>query len=131
MTKRGQTLLIDNEAMRQRLLSHIAALNLDKPWDVTIKRHVKRRSLNQNNLYHDWVGLIAVEAGYSHEAMHSWLKAQFLKPEITTIDGQSHMRWSTKELTTKEMKDYMDLVYAFATSFFGLLLPLPEEMGMR
>jgi hypothetical protein len=121
-------LIVRDDAIRQRALDFIADLDLDKPWEITVKRHVKKRSLEQNNLYHQWVGAIAGETGHSHDEVHEWLKAEYLAPRMVEINGKTqHWRPTTTKLTTKEMGEFMDQVYVFGTSQLGLMLPVLED----
>ena len=121
-------LIVRDEDIRQRALDFIAGLDLDKPWELTVKRHVKKRSLEQNNLYHQWVGAIAGETGHSHDEVHEWLKAEYLAPRMVEINGKTQQwRPTTTKLTTKEMSEFMDQVYVFGTSQLGLMLPVLED----
>ena len=88
----------------------------------------RKRSLDQNALYHVWVGLIAKETGHSHDEIHEWLKRQFLRPVAIIIKGKVHqVPRSTTRLNTREMADYMDAVYQFGVGELGLRLPVPEQ----
>ena len=121
-------LIIRDDDIRQRALDFIAGLDLDTPWELTVKRHVKKRSLEQNNLYHQWVGVIAGETGHSHDEVHEWLKAEYLAPRMVEINGKTQQwRPTTTKLTTKEMGEFMDQVYVFGTSQLGLMLPVLED----
>ena len=121
-------LFVRDDDIRQRALDFIAGLDLDKPWELTVKRHVKKRSLEQNNLYHQWVGVIAGETGHSHDEVHEWLKAEYLAPRMVEINGKTQQwRPTTTKLTTKEMSEFMDQVYVFATTQLGLMLPVLED----
>ena len=121
-------LIIRDDDIRQRALDFIAGLDLDTPWELTVKRHVKKRSLEQNNLYHQWVGVIAGETGHSHDEVHEWLKAEYLAPRMVEINGKTQQwRPTTTKLTTKDMGEFMDQVYVFGTSQLGLMLPVLED----
>ena len=121
---------IAHEESRQRAIEAIKALDLSKPWLVSIQRERMRRSLNQNALYHKWIGIIAEHVGDTHNRIHEWCKGEFLPPEFITVEGRSReCRKSTTELDTKEMSRFMDLVYTWATSELGLILPVPEDLG--
>jgi len=121
------TIVIHDEPSRQRAIAHIGGLNLGiKPWTVTVDPHRKKRSLGQNNLYHEWVGIIANHTGHSHDEVHEWCKEEFLPPRAVVIDGKTREYRSTTGLSTGEMATYMDRVSAFAGSDLGLFLPAPE-----
>ena len=127
---KATTITVRDEALRERVIQHIAALNLDKPWDITIKRHVKKRSLSQNALMWKWITEVA-EAVSEHTGMdagdvHEFFKAKFLPGKVIEMGGESVLYRSTRDLATGEMADYMDRIYAFATTELGLFLSAPE-----
>ena len=55
--------IVRDEYMRGRVLDLISKLDLSKPWQITVEPHRAARSLNQHNLYHLWVGIIAAHTG--------------------------------------------------------------------
>lgn len=121
--------IIRDETMRQRVSDLVDALDLTKPWSVTIEPYKKKRSLSQNALYWKWVGIIADETGNDNDDIHEAFKGMFLTPRAVQIGIESREIRSTVKQNTDEMKTYMDKVYAYATSQLGILLPIPEELG--
>lgn len=121
-----------DEPARQRVLSHIANLNIERPWDITIGRHVKKRSLSQNALMWAWINRVVEEVsdytGMDADKVHEHFKAKFLTSEMIEMGGETTEYRSTKNLSTAEMADYMNRIYAFCTTELGLLLPVPELM---
>lgn len=123
-------LILRDEVMRARVLRLVMSLDLKKPWRVTVEPYRRSRSLEQNNLYHKWVGIIAAETGNSHDAVHEWCKHEFLAAAFVDMGGKvREIRRSTTTLKVDEMSAYMNAVYAWATSDLGLLLPIPEDLG--
>lgn len=126
-----EPIVISNEAVRKRVMDLIAALDLSKPWAITVAPHRKRRTTSQNALYWKWiettVGIVARETGNDRDDMHLFFKQKFLTPRVFQINGQTVTEYSTKTLTTGEMADYMNRIYAWVTSELGLLLPVPED----
>lgn len=120
---------LTDEKIRGQVVGLIQSLDISNPWQVLIEPVKKRRSLSQNNLYWKWVGIIAVSTGNDNDDIHDVLKAKFLTPREVEIFGEKRTVLTTAKLTTQEFKEYMDRVYAFATSQLGILLPLPEELG--
>ena len=128
--------IIGDEAGRQRILNEIAHLDLEqKRWEITVKRHRKRRSNAQNNLYHAWVDEVIAElsdfTGYEKFEVKKLFKDNFLEPgrEIQ-IKGMSTLAEpTTTTLDTKEMSEYMDKIYRWVSSEFGFALRLPPERG--
>lgn len=130
-----QAIIIRDEALRARVISLIGALSLTKPWQVTIEPWKKRRTQSQLALYWLWLDLVVQHihehSGQDKDDVHEALKAKFLPARVVELDGQPYEIRSTKKLSTAEMADYTDKVYAWATSELGLLLPLPEELGRQ
>ena len=128
---RKQSIVIRNEEMRRRVISFLSNLNIEKPWEITIEPYRKKRSLSQLRLMWLWIGEVAEHVrehtGMDSEDVHAFLKEKFLPPRIIEIAGEAVEYRTTTKLTTAEMSEYMDRIYAWATTELGLLLPLPEE----
>ena len=122
--------IIRDEAMRARVSGLIAGLDLKKPWAVTVEPHKERRSLSQNSLLWLWHEAVSDHSGHTPEEIHEFIKHKFLAPKSIEINGEVREIWTTKPLNTTQMKDFMDAYYAWAASDFGLLLPVPEELGV-
>ena len=122
--------IVADERGRQRAIAVLGTLSLDKPWSVLIEPYKRSRTLNQNALYHKWVGIIADDTGNSHDAVHEALKQEFLPPRTVEMGGKVRQyRPSTTALTSDEMAAYMNHVYAWAGSELGIILPVPEDAG--
>ncbi len=119
--------IIRDETMRAAVCRLIYALDLAKEWSVTVEPHKERRSLSQNSLLWKWNGIIAQETGNDVDVVHDTLKKKFLAPEEITLFGEKSLYRSTARLDTQRMSEYMNQVYAFATSELGILLPVPED----
>ncbi len=128
-----QTVIIRNETLRQRVLDLIGALSPDKVWRVTIELHKKRRSLSQNSLMWLWLDQVADHVhqytGQDKDDLHEIFKQKFASVKCVGLGDDEYLVRSTRKMTTAEMSNYMDAIYAFCTSELGLLLPLPEELG--
>ena len=123
--------VIGKERPMTPVTSFLMGVNLDEYWTVTIKKGKPSRSLQQNRLYHKWVGIIGRELGYDHDVMHHILASMFLPPVHTEFGGRVHeSRRSTTSLKVGEMVEYMDHVSRFAAER-GIHLPIPEEMHRR
>lgn len=131
---RKQTIIIRDEKLRARVIGWIRAINLDKPWRVTVEPHRKRRSLSQNSLMWLWIGevadLVGQHTGMDAADVHEFFKQKFLPPRIIEVGGVTEDVRSTAKLTTLEMTTYMDRIYAWVTTELGLLLPLPQEFHL-
>ena len=131
-----QSFIIRDERVRQNAIAAILKLDLEKPWDITIKPYVKKRSLDQNALYWKWLTIIHNETGQDLDDVHEILMRKFLEPRkvghlaraIVTQNenGTPFETWSTKRLTTAQFSEYLEKILAWASDF-GISLPLPEE----
>lgn len=120
--------IIAGDANRDNVLRFIAKLSSRKKWQVTVSEYRRNRSLEQNALYHKWVGMIAAETGHAHDEVHEHCKAKFLPPRFVEISGEVHeIRPTTTKLKVDEMSGYMDRVYEWAASDLGMILPLPDD----
>ena len=131
-----ENFIIGTLADRQRMIDRIVQLDLDKRWEITVKRHRKRRSNAQGRLYFGWVEEVVKHVveytGYEKDEIHDHLKNSFLEPgrEIQ-IKGLPDRRRSptTTALDTKEMSEYCNRIYRWASVELGLALRLPPERG--
>lgn len=129
-----ETVVIRNESLRKMVLLTIGALDLAKPWKVTIERETNRRTLSQNALMWAWIDDVVEHViehtGHDKDEIHDFFKAKFLPTRLIRIENEiQRATGSTKSLTTKEMTDYMNKIYAWATTELGLFLPVPEDLG--
>lgn len=129
--KVNPTVIVRDEGMRTRVVQHIAALNIDKPWAITIEPYRKKRTLSQNALMWKWINEVAQ---YVHEAtgqdsddVHEFFKVKFLPARIVELGGEIIEWRTTTRLTTAEMSEYMNKIYAWVTTELGLLLPVPQD----
>lgn len=95
--------------------------------EVFVRELKRRRSDRQNRYY--WgvvVALLAEYFGYSREEMHEALKMKFLRKEPP--DKPATVR-STTDLSTQEFEDYLEEVRQWAAEFYGIDIPLPDEVA--
>ena len=98
-------------------------------YDVTIKRHRERRSLDQNCLYFLWLACIADETGHSKDDLHEYFKQQFLGFEQRAVlNKRVYLNPSTATLNMKQFSEYLDNIQVFANSELGILLPNPQDL---
>lgn len=129
-----QTIILRDQQTRARLVAMIQALNVDRrPWQVTLERWRKPRSNQQLRLMWKWVhevaGYVGEHTGMDADDIHEFFKQKFLTPKVIQIGEHVVKRYTTTELDTVQMSDYMDRIYAWVTSELGLLLPTPAEYG--
>lgn len=126
---------ITNSETMRHVMYVISNLDAEKGWNVEIKRKTKQRTLSQNALYWRWMNeiaaLVSEQTGYEKDEVHELFKDTFLDPKIITIGGVTTKRYSTQNLTTKEMSKYMDRVDRFCIQNLGISLPIPAELHLR
>lgn len=98
----------------------------EHPLEVLLRRHRKKRSLDQNSLYWLWLGIISRETGNDTDQLHEAFKQMFAEAQVAEVFGRTVTTHSTAKMKVGEMSEYLDRVYAFAASE-GIILPLPED----
>ncbi|MCG5538970.1 hypothetical protein [Halorhodospira sp. 9622] len=101
------------------------------PVEVVIGEYRRRRSLEQNRLYWSaYVRPLAEHCGVSSQAMHRWLKWEFLEPELVVDPFTGEIlregEPTTTGLTTAEFNQYLEMISAMAAEQ-GVHLPAPGE----
>ena len=130
-------MIVRNESDKDRAISRIKALCMDKPWQMECKLYKKNRSLSQNKLYFMWMKVIGDSIGYTSEEMHAIMADEFLTTEFVEYGGNKIKRdKSTSRLNTKEFTEYLENIDRWAASEMGIVLPSPEDlyfeaMGMK
>jgi len=115
------------------------AQSSNKPYRLTVKLWRESRSINQNNLFHKWVGelskyLIAGgRADSSPKFCKNLLKHTFLGYEqVERVNAKTGERVvieslkHTSDCDTGEMTHFMNKCYEWCVSI-GLLLTIPED----
>ena len=121
---------IRDENGRKRAVDFLTALNIGKPWQVTIAPLRKKRSTDQNSLYWKWCGIVADETGNTADDVHEFAKSRFLPKHFVTINDETReTRKTTTKLSTKDMSEFMTKFSAWAESEMGIALPHPEDLG--
>ncbi len=126
--------IISDETGRQGVLTHIRNLELTGKtnWEISIKRHRKRRSNKQSNLYHMWIDeivpYVSGDTGYEKDQVKKVLQGNFLPAIKLEMGGLAAEDYSTKDLNTQEMSQYCDRIFRWASGF-GIVLPLPPDRG--
>ena len=124
----SQSIVIANADQKVDAINTVADLPADQVWEVRIRPYKASRSLQQNALYWKWLGIIAAETGHDADEIHEFCKLKFLPPVFVEIKGEvREARRTTTKLKVDEMSNYMNRVYAWATSELGMVLPVPEE----
>lgn len=123
-----QAIILRAPTNRDFAVKIVGALKIDpdQPLEIVIRRHRKKRSLDQNALYWMWLGIISRETGNDPDDLHEFLKRQYAEPRHVTVKGDDFAIYSTAKMSVGEMSEYLDRVLAFAAGE-GIALPQPEE----
>lgn len=120
--------IIRNEDIRANCLRLLEGVSIEKPVEVTIKRHVKPRSTAQNSLYWAWLTIVEQDTGNGKDDLHSLFKRQFLPRRFLDVDGESvEVEPHTPKCSTVEFTEYLDRVQQFCVSELAIVLPDPDE----
>lgn len=114
----------DKEAVK----SYLDKLPVGKRYDVTVKIHRDKRTVDQNRLLFLWIGCISHETGYFKDEVHEIFKKKFLGTETFEMWGEKVERVrSTTNLDTKQFSHYLEKIQQFASSEMGIILPDPKD----
>lgn len=119
--------IINGPETLENALQGLKALNLDKPWRMTVKPYVRRRSDIQHRLMWLWLGIIEADTGNTKEDMHLYFKIKFLGTEERSVLGETITEIkSTTVLNIKEFTEYLDKIERFTAETIGIPLSHPE-----
>jgi hypothetical protein len=99
----------------------------ERPYEIEVKRKIKRRSLNQNSLYWVWITCISSETGNDKDDLHEYFASRYLPRRTVSVFGkEQERRFSTAELDTEQFAEYMRCVERDANAQ-GIILVSPES----
>jgi hypothetical protein len=98
-------------------------------YTITISRQRKHRSIQQNRLMWLWFACVESETGTPAQDVHDFFCLLFLRRSATILGESEEIVGGTSTLNSKEMSDFMDKVQAYAASEWGMILPLPSDLG--
>ena len=113
--------------------AYLQRLSPDKEYDVTVAVHRRNRTVPQNRLYWLHVACLADETGSDRDEVHAELKRLYLPTEtVTGMYGETVVRpVSTTKLNTAQFTAYIEKIVAFASSTFGIILPMPGDLAFE
>lgn len=123
--------ILRNEGILDNATQYLYALELDedKPVELVIRDHKKKRTDDQNALYWSWLRIIGKETGDSTKGLHAYYGDEFLpKVEVVVMGKKVLEIKSTTELGVKAFTEYLKQVEAHASSFLGIMLPHPGDL---
>ena len=127
----------------KRLRSEVGKAFAGKDVIVTFARPKKTRSSEQNRYYWGVVVRMVCEGFQSLgnpvnpdnnediELTHEYLKRRFLEPiHVADVNGEVHeLGYSTTQLSTSQMMDYIAQIQQFAVEFLNVIIPEPGEQA--
>lgn len=114
----------DKEAVK----AYVDKLPQGKRFDISIKLHREKRTIDQNRLLFLWIGCVSHETGYFKDEVHEIFKKKFLGTETFEIWGEKVERIkSTTSLDTKQFSQYLERIQQFAATEMGIILPDPKD----
>lgn len=129
MKATGTTFILRDERILSRCIEFMGRLIAGpETYEVQIRPHKKKRSNPQNNLYWQWLGLLAKETGHTSEQLHEVFKRELLPRDYITLAGvEKEVAKTTTKLSTAEFTDYLEQIAAFAATELGVYLPYPDD----
>lgn len=113
---------------REAVKAYIDKLPEGKRYDVSVKVHREKRTVDQNRLLFLWIGCISHETGYFKDEVHEILKKKFLGTQAFEMWGEKVERVkSTTSLDTKQFSLYLERIQQFASVEMGIVLPDPKD----
>lgn len=108
----------------------------DKAWELTIRRHVKKRSCAANNyLWGVVYALMSDASGYEKEELHELMCGKFFGTKVIEVMGVKKrlpVRTTTTDdsgeadtLGTGEFAEFVDFAIREAAIWFDLAIPPP------
>ncbi len=123
MLNRKSFIKTDNtatEELTQWLLSAISELS-DGQYVIDIQEAKKKRSNDQNRLFHWWCRIIAEDTGASVNDVKDYFKTKFLmRPNPM---GSGFIVGSTSTLKKADFATFLEEIHAEASTEFGIYLP--------
>ena len=126
-----------------KLRAEVAARLKGKQIEAIFRKKKKTRSSEQNRYYWGVVVRMVCEGfqalgnpvnpdnAEDIELTHEYLKRRFLQPiQVADVNGEVHeLGYTTTNLTTSQMMDYIAQVQQFAAEFLNIVIPDPGEQA--
>lgn len=128
--RQGIKLIIKDEQGRDRAFEKLAALNLNKPWELEIKPYRKNRTLAMNRLLWMWLHIWGQDLGYSDTEIYEIAVDQcwpLIEEELICHGVKVPRQRRTSLLNTKEFSDFLNSIDIKASET-GTVLPHPDSL---
>jgi hypothetical protein len=118
-----RTFVIKDAVTRSKIAGVILKLDARREWDITIRRHIKRRTLAQNSRLHLLFSLVADEIGDNIENVKEGYKKLFLQPTVVDLGTRKVQIYpATSKMNVAELNNFMTRVEVHAIETFGIVL---------
>lgn len=118
-----RTFVIKDTFTRSKIAGAILKLDARAEWDITIRRHIKKRTLKQNSRLHMIFSMVASETGNDIEDVKEGYKALFLQPKIVDLSTKRMLIYPrTSKMNVAQLNEFMTRVEAHAIENFGIIL---------
>jgi hypothetical protein len=118
-----RTFVIKDAFTRSKIAGAILKLDARAEWDITIRRHVRRRTLRQNSRLHLLFSMVSSETGNDIEDVKEGYKALFLQPKIVDLSTKRVLIYPrTSKMNVAELNEFMTRVEVHAIENFGIVL---------
>lgn len=118
------TIAINSMLSRNQAVGQVSSIPLDGGYEVCVRKSSRNRSTKQNNLYWQWMSIIASETGDSVDDLHDYFKRKFLGLQARQVlDDVVITVKDSHSLSTKEFAEYMTQVQCFALQELNIELP--------
>jgi hypothetical protein len=112
------------------LITYLNQLPEETKHVVEIKRHVKKRSLDQNAYIHAVpLKMMSDKTGYSVDDIKTFMCGEFSGWRETEIFGRKRAKpmLSTSDMDSKQMSDFIEFLIWFGADKMGISIPYPNE----
>lgn len=130
-----RTILLPKETAEMRrarvagIATFLGALDLQRPWELTIQLFRRTRSSQQNRaLWGLAYKMISDETGYELEELHEYYLGTHFGWTVKTVFGQKKRvpNKRSSKLSTVEFNEYFAFIQRHAAQHLGLYIPDPD-----
>ena len=126
--KNGQVLYGGH--LYERLQSELNTL-ANGNYNLTVKKEVKHRSLNQNKWFWLCMTCIEKETGTDRNDAHDFMCTKFLRRKAVINGTEKDVIYGTSKLNTDQFGEFMEKVIAYTGQELGITLPNPEDKNFQ
>ena len=115
---------------RENAMAYIYDLDPGKSWEVEIKEHRKKRTLDQNAYIHAVpLKMISDKTGYDIEDIKTYLCGEFTGWNEYELFGRKRVKpvKTTSQMNTQEMTQFIEWMIWYGADKMGITIPYPSE----